>query len=71
MKNTLLFGGACFVLGIALGVIQLWLLPWAPDVFVKIELTLGALFVIALVVWFVRREYRESKKQHTDHRLDD
>lgn len=71
MKALLLGGSACVVLGIALGLLQLWFAPWSPEVFVKIELTLAALFAIALVLWFTRSEYREYGKQRNDPRLDD
>jgi membrane protein YdbS with pleckstrin-like domain len=71
MKRVLVFGCACVVLAIALGVIQLWFSPWTPELFIKLELTLAAFFVIALVLWFTRREYKEYRKQSADHRLDD
>lgn len=71
MRSILVFGTACFVLGIVLGVVQLWFTAWSPEVFVKIELTLAALFAIALVLWFTRSEYREYKKQRNDPRLDE
>ena len=70
MKAALVTGGACFVLAIALALVQLWFAPWQAEVFLKVEITLGALFVIAVAVWFVRKEFKDYKRQQTDTKLD-
>ncbi len=71
MKNIIFTGTAFFVLGIVLGLIQLWFEPWSIALFVKLEITLGALFIINLVVAFNRKEYKEYKRQQDGDKLDD
>lgn len=70
MKSGVGAATLLFVAGIVLGVIQLWLTPFSAAVFIKLELTLGALFVIALVLAFVRREQRDSAANRDGGRLD-
>ena len=50
-----------FVLGVLLGLAQLWFAPWSPAVFIKLEMSVGGLLLIAGVVLFVVREYRDDK----------
>ncbi len=73
MKITVVIGTALFVLGIMLGLIQLWLEPWGPGpaLFMKLEITLGALFVINLAIGFTRKEYKDYKQQQGGDQLDD
>ena len=71
MKATLITGAAFFVLAIVLALVQLWFAPWQAEVFLKLEITLGAFFVIAVAAWFVRKEFKDYKRQHTDARLDE
>jgi hypothetical protein len=61
MKSGLMVGVALFVLGVLLGLAQLWFTPWSPDVFVKLEMSIGGLLLIVCVVWFAVKEYRAGK----------
>ena len=70
MKTGISLGTGLFVLGVLLGVIQLWLQPWSVQLFVKLEMTIGALILIVCVVWFVAKEYKESKSNQSGDHLD-
>lgn len=70
MNPSLVIGTALFVAGVVLGLAQLWLAPWSPQTFVKIEVTIGALLAIVVVVWFVVRESRENKANRGGGGLD-
>jgi len=70
MSPGLAAGTVLFVIGILLGIAQLWFAPWAPDTFVKIELTLGGLLGIVVVVWFVLKEQKEDRANRSGNRLD-
>jgi uncharacterized transporter YbjL len=59
-----------FVLGIAIGLIQLWFAPWSPPFFIKLELTLAAFLVIALVLGFLANESKTSKALRRGDRAD-
>ncbi|MFA5985099.1 MAG: hypothetical protein WC782_13875 [Methylococcaceae bacterium] len=71
MKNIIFTGTAAFILGIVLGLIQLWFEPWRFVIFLKLELTLGALFLINLAIGFTRKEYKDYKRQQDGDKLDD
>lgn len=60
-----------FILGILTGLIQLWFAPWQPEFFVKIELTIGALLLIALVLCSVAKEQHDNKITRSGEHLDD
>jgi hypothetical protein len=70
MNLGLVAGTALFVIGIVLGIVQLWLAPWAPETFVKVELTIGGLLGIVIVVWFVLKEQKEDRANRSGNRLD-
>ena len=70
MKIGIALATALFVLGIVLGLIQLWFAPWSPALFLKLEMTVGALLIAILVVGFVVREYKEDKANRSGDRLD-
>lgn len=71
MKNIIFTGTAFFVLGIVLGLIQLWFEPWSFALFIKLEITLGALFLINLAIGFTRKEYKDYKRQQEGDKLDE
>lgn len=60
-----------FVLSILLGIVELWFVPWSPELFIKIEMTIAALFVIVLAIWFAKRESREDRANRSGEHLDD
>ncbi|HET8871280.1 MAG TPA: hypothetical protein VFM48_12620 [Aquabacterium sp.] len=70
MKLMLLSGTTLFILGVSLALIQLWLAPWSAELFLKLEITIGALLLIAITIWFIRKEYVDHKRQATA-KLDD
>ncbi len=70
MKTSTTLGVALFVAGMIVALLQLWFIPWAPETFIKIELTLGAILLVVLVVGFVLREYREDSETRSGRRLD-
>lgn len=71
MKLGLSLGTALFVLGVLLAIVQLWFAPLSGELFIKLEMTLAALFIIVCVVSFVTREYKEDKTMRSGDRLDD
>ena len=71
MKSTIVTGTAFFVLGIVLGLVQLWFKPWSVGLFIKLEITLAALFLINIVVGYARKEYKDYKRQQSGDKLDD
>jgi hypothetical protein len=70
MNLGLAAGTALFVIAILLGIAQLWLAPWLPETFAKIELTIGGLLGIVIVVWFVLKEQKEDRANRSGNRLD-
>jgi hypothetical protein len=71
MGILLSMGVGLFILAILAGLTQLWLVPWSFEVFLKLEMTLGALFLIACIIWFVVKEYREDIHNRNGDKLDD
>ncbi len=61
---------AIFVLGALLSLAQLWFMPLSAEVFTKVMITLGVLFVVALAVTLVRREYLAEKKMKDQGYID-
>ncbi len=70
MKFGILLGAAFFVLGVMLALVQLWFAPWSAELFVKLEMTIGALCLVVVVVWFVFTEYKETKINRSGDHLD-
>lgn len=59
-----------FVLSILLGVVQLWFAPWGAELFIKIEMTVAAFLLVALVVWMASRESKEDQANRSGEHLD-
>ncbi|AKJ30829.1 hypothetical protein [Caldimonas brevitalea] len=59
-----------FVGWVALALVQLWTSALDGALFVKISLTLGALFVICLAVTLVAREVKSDNKLQKDGFID-
>jgi uncharacterized membrane protein YcjF (UPF0283 family) len=70
MKSNVSTATSLFVLAIVLGLLQLWFNLFSAAVFVKIELTLAALLVIAVVVAFAKREQRAANENKHGGPLD-
>jgi hypothetical protein len=49
---------------------QLWLTAWSAAVFIKIEITIGALLAVLIAIWFTRKEYKDYQRQQTSSALD-
>jgi hypothetical protein len=71
MKAALISGAALFIIAIVFALLQLWFSVWSAEVFIKLEITLGALFLIAVALWFTRKEYKDFNRQKSDVRLDE
>jgi uncharacterized membrane protein YcjF (UPF0283 family) len=71
MKTAIGLGALLFVIGVVLALIELWFLTWSPEVFMKLEMTLGGLFLIVVGVAYVVNEYQEDKSTRSGDRLDD
>ena len=70
MNIELAIGTWLFVLGVLLGVVQLWFDFWDPLIFFKLEMTIGAVILIVFAVWFVNKESREDKINSSGEHLD-
>lgn len=70
MKTGIFIGSFLFVAAVLIGVAQLWFTPWAPEIFLKLELTVAAAFLIVIVICFVIKEYSEDKTNRDGDHLD-
>ena len=59
-----------FICSALLSLLQLWFAPLDSELFFKILITLGVLFVITLGVSLVRREYIDNKEMEKNHYID-
>lgn len=71
MKTIVILETLLFGLGILVALIQLWFTPWIFALFLKLEITIGAIFMLILVVWFVARELKQDQENRSGDRLDD
>lgn len=63
----------CFLflcIGIVLGLIELWFQLWSHEIFFKVIITDGALFVLSFVFVFLVRENKASEKITKGNSLD-
>ena len=70
MKTGLSIGTVLFVAAVLIGVVQLWFTPWSRDIFLKLELTVGAAFLIDVAICFVIKEYNADRANRGGGRLD-
>ena len=70
MNTGLTVGTGLFVLSVLLGIAQMWSDFLDPLVFIKLEMTIGALILIVFAVWFVKKESREDKINSSGEHLD-
>lgn len=61
---------AIFVAWVALALVQLWWAPLGGELFLKLSITAGALFVVALGVTLVLTEYARNKRQKEHGYID-
>jgi hypothetical protein len=70
MKKGVSLGVGLFVIGVLIGIIQLWFELWSMNTFIKLEMTLGALILIVCVIFFVAKEYKDNKTNRNGDHLD-
>ncbi|HEX4596847.1 MAG TPA: hypothetical protein VH278_03610 [Burkholderiaceae bacterium] len=70
MKLTLIGGVTLFATAVVVALAQLWLTAWSAAVFIKIEITIGALLAVLIAIWFTRKEYKDYQRQQTSSALD-
>ena len=70
MKTGIIISTALFITGVLLSLAELWFRPWDMILFTKIIFTIGGFFIITLVVSFVYKEYKESKKLKSGGDMD-
>jgi hypothetical protein len=70
MKLTLIGGVTLFMAAVVVALAQLWLTAWSAAVFIKIEITIGALLAVLIAIWFTRKEYKDYQRQQTSSALD-
>jgi uncharacterized membrane protein YcjF (UPF0283 family) len=70
MKTGISIGTVLFVAAVLIGIVQLWFMPWSRDIFLKLELTVGAAFLIDVAICFVIREFDAERANRGGGRLD-
>ena len=70
MKFTLIGGVALFIAAVVVALTEVWLTAWTPEVFIKIEITIGAMLAVLVAIWFTRKEYKDYNRQKNDSALD-
>ena len=70
MKTSSAICFLLFLAGVVVFLVQLWFQPWSADLFVKILITDGVLFIVAFVVNFLIRENKQSEKINNGSGLD-
>jgi hypothetical protein len=70
MKKSTAIAAVLFVCAVLLGLTQLWFSPWSAQLFIKLEMTLGALLVVVLVLAFLLNESKASKSLRSGENLD-
>lgn len=60
MKTGVIACLTTFVVGCVLFLLQMWVTLLPADVFVKVMITLGIVFVVMLGITLVRREYLDD-----------
>lgn len=70
MKTNTTIAVVLFVCAVSVGLLQLWFSLFSLQLFIKVEMTLGALLVVVLVLAFVMNESKESKSLRSGDRAD-
>ena len=71
MKYGSIICTTLFVIGVVLSLVQLWFSPFEAEIFTKILITLAAIFVIALGVSLVFKEYISDKEMKKKGYIDE
>jgi uncharacterized membrane protein YcjF (UPF0283 family) len=70
MKIGISIGTVLFVAAVLIGIVQLWFTPWSRDIFLKLELTVAAAFLIDVAICFVIKEFNADNANRGGGRLD-
>ncbi len=70
MKTGSIICLALFVVTALLVLMQMWFTPLSAEVFTKIVITLVVLFVVALGITLVKKEYVEEKEMKDSGYID-
>ena len=70
MKSSTAIAAVLFVCAVLLGLLQLWFAVWSAQLFIKLEMTLGALLIIVLVLGFLNNERKASASLRSGERSD-
>jgi hypothetical protein len=62
MKPMTIIGFLLFLASIAVFLLQMWFGIWGAEMFSKIIITIGAVFVICVVLAFLIKENKETDK---------
>ncbi len=70
MKTGTITCIATFILGSLLSILQLWFEMMPAEIFAKVIITLGVIFVVVLGTTLASREYLENKKLRNSGHID-
>ena len=59
-----------FICGALLSLIQLWFTPFDSEIFLKILITIGVLFIVTLGIAIVKKEYISNKEMEKENYID-
>lgn len=70
MKYGSIICTVIFFVSVILAVVQMWFSPIESAIFWKIQFTLGAFFVMALIITLVTKEYLSEKEMKDKGYID-
>ena len=70
MKTGTIICIATFILGSLLSILQLWFEMMPAEIFAKVIITLGVVFVVVLGTTLASREYIENRKLRNSGHID-
>lgn len=70
MKTGSIICLVIFISGAILSLVQMWFMPLEGDTFIKVLITLGVLFIVALGITLVKKEYLDDKEMKINGYLD-
>lgn len=70
MKITSVISLSLAAVWVLLTILQIWFLPLAIDIYVKLSITLGLIVIITVVIGLVAKEYLSEKKMKDQGYID-
>ncbi len=70
MKTGTIICIGTFILGSLLAILQLWFEMMPAEIFAKVIITLGVIFIVVLGTTLASREYLENKKLRNSGHID-